>query len=95
MKKLIIVSALLSAFPGLSSLVLADDMMAKENDDEMMNMHDTNKDGKLSKEEFTNEKMKAFTKYDKNSDNMLSKEEHKKMAMDMHDKMMGDEHMKS
>ena len=52
-------------------------------------MHDTSKDGQLSKDEYSKAKMDMFAKYDKNNDGMLSKEENEAMVMDMHKMMMG------
>jgi Ca2+-binding EF-hand superfamily protein len=95
MKKLTIITAALGTLSAFTSLALAEDMTSKSNIDKMMTMCDTNKDGKISKAEYTEEKMKAFSKYDTNNDGMLSKEEHKSMAMSMHDKLMGEKHMDS
>ena len=73
-----------------TSIAAADDEMnMKKHCDEMMTMHDTNKDGQLSKDEYTKAKMDMFAKYDKNNDDTLSKEEHGAMGMDMHKMMMG------
>lgn len=84
--KCLFVAAILSS----TSLAVADDEMnMKKNCEEMMKMHDTNKDGQLSKDEYTKAKMDMFAKYDKNDDSMLSKEEHETMGMDMHKMMMG------
>ncbi|MDQ3006570.1 MAG: EF-hand domain-containing protein [Chloroflexota bacterium] len=88
--KCLIVAAILGS---ASVAMAADEAMMKKNCDEMMRMHDTNKDGKLSKDEYSKAKMEMFTKYDKNSDGMLSKEEHEMMGMDMHKMMMGDKNM--
>jgi len=78
------------AMLGSTTVALADDEMTmKKHCDDMMAMHDTNKDGQLSEDEYTKAKMDAFVKYDKNNDDMLSKEEHRSMGMDMHKMMMG------
>ena len=76
----------LAALISHGSFALAEDMTAKQN--EMFDMCDANKDGKISKSEYTDEKMKMFAKYDANSDGSLSKEEDSKMMMDMKEKMM-------
>jgi len=79
-----------AAILGSPSVALADDEMTmKKKCDEMMMMHDTNKDGQLSKDEYSKAKMEMFTKYDNDSNGMLSKEEHEEMGMDMHKMMMG------
>lgn len=79
---------------GSSSLVFAnDEAKMKKTCEEMMTKADTDKDGKLSKEEFVSEKTKMFSKYDKDGDGMLSKSEHEMMGMDMHKMMMGDKNM--
>ena len=46
---------------GASSVALADDATMIKNADEMLTMCDSNKDGKISKEEFSTEKMKKFS----------------------------------
>jgi len=75
---------------GSSSVALADDEATlKKHCDDMLVMHDTDKDGQLSKDEYTKAQMDMFAKYDKNNDGMLGKEEHRAMGMDMHKMMMG------
>ena len=88
--KLLHKCATLTVIMSVCSVALADDEMMMKHADEMMSMCDTNKDGKISKEEFTTEKMKKFSMYDKDSDGTLSKAEHQMMAMDMHKMMMGE-----
>ena len=79
------------AILGSASVAVAmDEMTLKKNCQAMMVKHDTNKDGQLSKDEYTKTKMDMFAKYDKNSDGMLSKEEHEEMGMDMHKMMTGE-----
>lgn len=51
---------------------------------------DLNNDGKISRDEFNREKSNEFARYDTNSDGMLTKEEHQKLAVDTHDKLMGE-----
>lgn len=90
MRKGFILTTLL-VFPLSVFAADKDTMEAKveENADAMFSMCDTNKDGKISKDEYNKEKMDKFAKYDTNKDGVLSKEEHEKMALDTHDKLMG------
>lgn len=71
------------------SAMAADKGKVEDNANEMFSMCDSNKDGKISKEEYNKEKTEKFAKYDTNSDGALDKMEHEKMAVDMHDKLMG------
>lgn len=85
LRKMIAVVAVMSS----SQLAYAgDDAKMKKTCAEMMATADTDKDGKLSKEEFMAEKTKMFEKYDKDGDGMLSTNEHEMMASDMHKMMM-------
>ncbi len=59
------------------------------NADKMFQKCDENSDGMVSKQEYTNKKMKAFEMYDKDSNGSLSKAEHQMMVVDMHDMAMG------
>lgn len=81
MKKLTILLAfgLLIAVPASDSFAAGKDM------DEKFEHVDNNNDGKISKSEFENYKMKKFEKCDKNDDNMLDKSEFKGMISKNYD----------
>ncbi len=84
MKKIIL--CLLLALPLTAAA--NDDSKVSKNANDMFPKCDANSDGKISKEEYTKEKMDKFAVFDSNHDNALSKEEHEKMAVAMHDMLM-------
>lgn len=51
-----------------------------EKHEDVVEGFDSNDDGKVSKDEFTQHNMKEFNRHDKNSDGVLSKEEQEEMA---------------
>ena len=83
-------SIALAALMCLASPAYANDKEVMANAEAMLKNCDTNGDGKLSKDEYAESKMKKFKEYDKNDDGALSKEEHEKMVMDMHKMVVGE-----
>lgn len=81
MKKLLVAALLLISMPAYAQ----EDKAVSE----MFKKCDANKDGKISKEEYNNEKMQNFDQYDSNKDGNLSMDEHKKMLKEHHEKLMG------
>ena len=81
MKKLLVTALLLVSMPAYAQ----EDKAVSD----MFKKCDTNKDGKISKEEYSNEKMQKFDEYDSNKDGYLSMDEHKKMLKEHHQKLMG------
>jgi Ca2+-binding EF-hand superfamily protein len=84
LNKLIAISCLLLT----ATSVFAEDDMATKDYTEMMEMCDTDKDGKISKVEYTNEKMKKFDEYDKDNDDALNKTEYQTMSSEIHKMLM-------
>lgn len=103
MKKIIAASFASAVLLSVSSLAFSDHHMGAGKDmpmgkgmgmdkcmhmgGHMMDMIDTNKDGKISKEEFTKHHDQMFTQMDKNADGMIDATERSAMKDQMKDRM--------
>lgn len=91
MKKL--TATIMAATVALTSgaaLAMDDETMMHDKMKSKFNMMDTDKDGMISKAEYTSAKMKSFDEMDSNNDAMISMEEKKAYKMKMHDMMKED-----
>lgn len=81
MKKIVLASALALAF---TAPAFAGDKMSDSEVKEKFNMHDTNKDGYLSKSEWDAAGVEMWKKADTNNDGKISLEEKKALAEKEH-----------
>jgi len=86
MKKIVTAIAIMALpFAAQAADKSRDDIQA----DKIFDRSDTNKDGVVSKDEYTKEEMDKFAQFDRNKDDQLSKTEHEQLAMEVHDELMG------